>query len=388
MDRIFHKVLQCLEVIKKYMGVYTNMGITEELSVVEKRMVRLVNVAAISGTLAFLSFALTYFTFNMQIFLGGLLITLGFIPLFVMTIWLNKIHHHLLSAILLNLSFTAALFIPLVLYLGNRTGNHNYFLMFAIIPLLTFKPKNIHWIVLTVTLNIIAFYWIDSFGTIGKDASYYLPLEYVKRARIVSVYSSLFVVMFIVGVNQRLVIASETELSAKTVSLKNAMEHLKELATVDALTGVFNRTYFDYKIENEMAVANRYKTPLSLILVDLDYFKGINDTFGHDVGDMVLRTSSDVLALNIRKTDALIRWGGEEFLVVAPQTDYDGAMLLAEKLRQNLGATPQAHFGTMTGSFGVTVYHQGEVFDDMYKRIDQALYHAKHQGRDQVVGIQ
>lgn len=388
MDRIFQRVLHRAEFLKKYVLAYIDGGITERLTVVDRRMVRLVNLAAVLGVLISLCFALTYFFFNTKIFLGGLLIIIGSVPFFAVAVWLNRKHHHLVAAILLNLCFTASLFLPLIFYLGNRTGNHYYFLMLAIVPLLTFKPKHIHWIVLTSALNIIAFYWIERFGTLGEDVSYYLPLAYVKGSKLISLYSSLFIVMFIVGMNQRLVITSETELSDKTISLKSAMEHLKELATIDSLTGVFNRTYFDYKIENEMAIANRYKTPLSLILVDLDYFKGINDTFGHDVGDMVLRTSSEVLSLNLRSTDALIRWGGEEFLVIAPQTDYYGAMQLAEKLRQTLGATPQAHFGTMTGSFGVTVFHSGDTFDDMYRRIDQALYHAKHQGRDRVVGIQ
>ncbi len=375
------------EKIKKWGIQYINRGVTEELTVVEKRMIRLVNLGAILGIPGFLIFALMYYGINAEVFMPVLISVTLFIPLFIVSAVLNGKNKHLASAVILNISFTITLFVPLVLFLGDRGGNHYFFLMFTLFPILTFKPKNIFWIVVTSALNIVAFYWMDNYGTLGADLSYYAPREFVKGSRFVSLYSCLFSMMVIVGMNQRYINASENELSAKTIRLINALEHLKELATIDSLTGSFNRTYFDHKIELEIAAANRYKTPLSLILIDLDYFKGINDTFGHDVGDMVLKTSADVFDCNIRVTDALIRWGGEEFLIIAPQTDYEGAMQLAEKLRGSLAATPQPHFGAITGSFGVTTFEEDDTFEDLYKRMDQALYRAKNLGRNKVEGI-
>src|SRR3954470_8055701 len=162
-----------------------------------------------------------------------------------------------------------------------------------------------------------------------------------------------------------------------------------EQATVDPLTGIANRQAVLGRIEEELERAVRYRRPLSLILVDLDHFKRCNDTHGHAVGDTVLRQVAQLLAANVRAVDLAGRYGGEEFLIVLPETDADAAASLAEKLRRIVGGhevrTPDGELISVTISAGVAG-GQGEVLrlDALVRDADAALYSAKALGRNQV----
>ena len=129
---------------------------------------------------------------------------------------------------------------------------------------------------------------------------------------------------------------------------------------------------------------DRYKTPLSLVLFDIDNFKKINDTYGHPVGDQVLIQLSRFVPNLIRSTDLLARWGGEEFLILAPGSDGPMASQVAEKLRDAIGTLVFHQVKSVTCSFGVAQYAPGETAAELIARADAALYQAKTSGRDQV----
>ncbi len=161
------------------------------------------------------------------------------------------------------------------------------------------------------------------------------------------------------------------------------------LATVDPLTGIANRQAVLSRVEEELARAVRYHRPLSVILVDLDHFKRLNDSHGHAAGDAVLRTVAQLLAANVRSVDVAGRYGGEEFLVLLPETDVDAAAALAEKLRRIVGSAEVPIEGgeklSITMSAGVAG-GMGQVLrlDALVRDADAALYSAKALGRDQV----
>jgi len=164
---------------------------------------------------------------------------------------------------------------------------------------------------------------------------------------------------------------------------KNEAEiHL--LATTDTLTGIANRREFSRVAEAEMDRAKRYGTPLSLLMYDLDHFKRVNDTFGHDTGDDVLRAVTEVVTANIRAVDVAARWGGEEFLVLMPQSDLAAARGASEKLRQVIEQHRFDKVGTVTVSFGVTQFVPQDDLNVLLKRVDDALYRAKENGRNRV----
>lgn len=159
---------------------------------------------------------------------------------------------------------------------------------------------------------------------------------------------------------------------------------LRQLATTDALTGIFNRRQFNISLEAEIRRAQRYPTPLALILFDIDHFKRINDVFGHPVGDQVLKHLADLVRGKIREHDIFARWGGEEFVILTPGNGADGARELAEKLRKEMEKYPFPEAGTVTSSFGVSGLLADDKAEDLLKRVDEALYQAKEMGRNRV----
>jgi diguanylate cyclase (GGDEF)-like protein len=159
---------------------------------------------------------------------------------------------------------------------------------------------------------------------------------------------------------------------------------LERLAVSDTLTGLSNRLRLDQVLAEEAARHARGGTPVSVILLDLDHFKTVNDRHGHPVGDRVLVAIGELLTANSRRTDEVGRWGGEEFLVVCCDTDLAGAQALAHKLRGRISAHAFGAAGHRTASFGVAQLAPGEDVAGLVARADVALYRAKDGGRDRV----
>ena len=177
----------------------------------------------------------------------------------------------------------------------------------------------------------------------------------------------------------------EEKVKERTRELEAAMAKLEDMATTDQLTGAFNRRKFDEIIEREVEGLRRYEQPLGLIIFDLDHFKRVNDQFGHVAGDEVLKELVNLLKINIRPTDCMIRWGGEEFLILVPHTDLEGARALAEKIRIKIENHIFPAVEHITISAGVTQYQPDDKPDQFVIRADRALYRAKAAGRNQVV---
>lgn len=152
---------------------------------------------------------------------------------------------------------------------------------------------------------------------------------------------------------------------------------LQKIAATDELTQALNRSKFEEIIGREMDRAARGRQPLSIIIFDIDRFKMVNDNFGHLTGDHVLRTLAGIVREHIRDSDYLVRWGGEEFLVVSPETGIEKAMMVAERLRKVMGEHIFEYMGPVTASFGVAEYREGESRDSFILRADTAMYNAK-----------
>lgn len=160
---------------------------------------------------------------------------------------------------------------------------------------------------------------------------------------------------------------------------------LQQLAYHDQLTQLYNRYAFYELLEQEVERARRYQTRFSLVMFDLDHFKQTNDTFGHDLGDQVLVRVAELAGKRMRINDSVCRWGGEEFMVLLPETGLSRAAQLAEGFRSLLEATSFPQVGRVTASLGVVEYQPNESLDQLTQRVDAALYDAKAAGRNQVV---
>jgi diguanylate cyclase (GGDEF)-like protein len=167
--------------------------------------------------------------------------------------------------------------------------------------------------------------------------------------------------------------------------LRNRVSELEQLAATDHLTGAWNRAHFDRLIEVELARSNDWRRPVSLVLLDIDHFKAVNDSFGHGVGDSVLRELVRVVHPRLRPTDILFRWGGEEFAVLVSSGGYRGAERLADDLRRTVAAHTFRSAGAVTVSLGVAEHLGSEDPESWFVRLDEALYAAKHAGRNRVV---
>jgi two-component system, cell cycle response regulator len=167
-----------------------------------------------------------------------------------------------------------------------------------------------------------------------------------------------------------------------------AEQRLYESAVLDALTGVHNRRHLDQRLRAEVAFATRHRSALSVLLLDIDHFKKINDTLGHPAGDAALRALGELLLKTVRTEDIVARYGGEEFAVVARSIPAPGAWLLAERIRQSVAALRVSHGGTtisLTISAGVVSMDADRVFpgvERLLEAADQALYRAKADGRN------
>lgn len=161
-------------------------------------------------------------------------------------------------------------------------------------------------------------------------------------------------------------------------------EQLKALVFRDGLTGVLNYRAFEEMLGQEWERASRYKTAFSLMMIDLDHFKGINDRFGHQIGDMVLRSVAQCLEKCVRKSDRVFRYGGEEFAVLMPHTDIAHAELLAQRILQTVAAMRIMPGLRLTVSLGLSQYRDGLQADDLVKYADMGLYKAKAGGRNRV----
>src|SRR5688572_19605819 len=176
----------------------------------------------------------------------------------------------------------------------------------------------------------------------------------------------------------------ESIVQARTQELMEKNRELEVLAVTDRLTGLFNRRKLDQVLEEEVVRRRRYGSGFSVIIVDLDHFKHVNDTWGHAVGDAVLEEFARVLKENTREADALARLGGEEFVIVCRHSALDGCKALAEKVRETIAAHRFPRVGEVTASFGVASCREDDTAATLLARADVALYQAKKLGRNRV----
>jgi diguanylate cyclase (GGDEF)-like protein len=203
----------------------------------------------------------------------------------------------------------------------------------------------------------------------------------------------LFVFLSVIGAwRQRIVRRFNTQLVAKNQQLESLQKELLEknkslefLSMRDPLTSMFNRYFMTQRCEQERQLSLRKNTHVCLIVLDIDFFKPVNDNHGHSAGDTVLQEVANRITNTIRDIDTSARWGGEEFLVLCPDTKRNEAILLAERLKNAVSQHKFSEVGHLTCSLGVAEFKPDESFIQWFDRGDQALYQAKNSGRDQVV---
>jgi two-component system, cell cycle response regulator len=184
-------------------------------------------------------------------------------------------------------------------------------------------------------------------------------------------------------------LSSMLRIKVLTDQLERAKAELAELAVTDPLTGLHNRRHLFQEMEREFARAQRYSRPLACYMIDIDHFKRVNDTFGHQVGDRVLALMAEVIRGTVRNTDIVGRFGGEEFMILAPETPAEAGMVLAERVRQKVAerteaAQPDVPRITVSVGLATTEHPRASNATELVRLADEALYRAKNEGRDRV----
>jgi diguanylate cyclase (GGDEF)-like protein len=183
--------------------------------------------------------------------------------------------------------------------------------------------------------------------------------------------------------NELLLLHTVADQLAVAVNQAHLFAQMQKQALTDEITGCYNRRSFELQLERDLHLATRMRLPLSLLMLDLDNFKHINDQMGHEAGDMALRLLADNLRTELRVGDTAARFGGDEFVIVLPQANTEGAMLVAERLRARLGQIEVPGFGKVTASFGVSTFPDHASSRDMLvAAADRALYNSKNTGRN------
>lgn len=237
-------------------------------------------------------------------------------------------------------------------------------------------------IIIILVIFIIPNRWINKvISTIIISIGFFCISLFCLEYIIISEFSAAVVYTLLV-----IIFSSISEFRSNYFERKQYLSHcqLIKSSTTDPLTGIYNRLKFEFEVDKWISYAKINKVDLSLTMFDFDYFKKINDTFGHQVGDNILKHNTRIVQKNIRDTDIFARWGGDEFVILFPDTNLDEAVQLIDKVRKEMDRC-LAEQGKVTCSFGVVSINGGEDNESFLKRADVKLYEAKRAGRNLIM---
>jgi diguanylate cyclase (GGDEF)-like protein len=292
-------------------------------------------------------------------------------------------------------TFFKSLFLVAAFYIAGLSGLlqfsllGNGILLFSIATILSFVLLSLRCFKVIVFLTVAAILLVGVFYPDGIIQANIDPIAYLKSPKAWLLKAFAYAMLLIstlsgVGIVFYTLEAIIDKERNQRDELRQLNERLEHLSITDKLTQTFNRIGIDNSINNELNRLKRYGQNFGIILLDVDYFKKVNDTFGHDVGDFVLKGIAEVLKKNTRATDIVGRWGGEEFLIICPETNEDNISKLAELLRTHIEQHDFNPVDKVTCSFGTTIANKDDDINSLLKKADSALYEAKESGRNKV----
>lgn len=335
------------------------------------------------GFATFITFFIGLYRFHQHnISMSIIDISFSFIAIFLLyRLRKNKKSIEQIATILLTLSFL--LFVAVfVLAPIQSTRLALFFLLGASAFFLKGSKIGLYWLLLSA-LTISAIHFGKLVNTHYTNADVLIAFVYLAAFYcILNVYESIKNAQrnHLLHMNENL----ENLVIARTLELEKEKELLQAMSSEDSLTGLYNRRKIEESFEYVKKQSERYKTDLSIVLMDLDLFKSVNDSHGHNVGDIFLKEIADVLKKSLREADIIGRWGGEEFIVLLPKTGLNDAKELIERVRKIIEATEFTDIGKRTASFGIAALDKDESLPILISRADKALYSAKEKGRNRV----
>lgn len=361
-----------------------NTGNRKDYSGSVQRCILMANIAALGGSLSLIFYAFIYGFMNFSVFQPVILVNIIAALFLLPVLYFNEKRHFTIAAVWLMVFLSIPAFINLRIYLGYRSGGHVFFILISLLPTLIIHNRKSLLILFLSGMEVLLLIW--SYRYIPENSLLSTsPLAVIHTLETVTLLFVMSVIILIFYINQRIIDAFEQDLIEKGKRIEKALSDERKFASVDALTEILNRGHMEKRITEELTRGYRYGFPISLAMFDIDLFKNVNDTFGHDAGDLVLKKMASTVKTSIRETDTLGRWGGEEFMILLPYTNEMIAEKVAKKLCHTIEEIDHGELGKITASFGVAQWDGLEPFDRLYKRLDIAMYAAKEQGRNRVV---
>lgn len=258
-----------------------------------------------------------------------------------------------------------------VFLIGWDSGFHLYIMLIP--PVMMVSPIRSSQVKMIAVTTMMMTYVLMDYSLRGGSAVFSMPAPVLTSLHYFNLVAVLVLMVFLTGLYYRLVLAHQKK--------------LKELATTDSLTGLQNRRSIQFLAEREIENHRRTNARLSVLMCDLDKFKSINDDYGHQVGDEVIKSFAALVTRLIRQGDLAARWGGEEFLLILPSTSADEALYVAERIRNELQLTQVVRSMpdlAVTTTMGISELLETDSFDALVARADKAMYQGKEGGRNQV----
>lgn len=361
---------------KLYEKLYAiaHKGVASQIDMTLQRKMLYLNVSALTAVCILTSLDVVYLWVGGSPLMDVLLVHLPFYFAFGLIPWMNQKGWLEAATWTLMLSAMASTLLAVYVSMGTYFYAHYYFIVFAVIPIALFHAERIGVILFLFILNMTIFFWMDGGGLLGDP-----ELSQLSEANMLLLQS-----INVLGA----IIAYLTLIWLIEVVAESSEHDLEQLAVTDALTDLPNRRFFDLAFKQEIAKSLRRNDELVLAILDIDHFKKVNDSYGHDVGDAVLRWVSHLLRQSTRAGNVIARIGGEEFALLFPGTTLHEAKEATERMRLAIEAMPYTHQDfqlDITISIGLAkVGAAGEV-GRAFKLADEALYAAKRMGRNRVV---
>lgn len=355
---------------------WLHWGVEDQPDFTLKRKVLSVNVTALLSVMSILSFMFFYWlTMNAALLrLAG--VCIFFVALLLSVPWLNRRAENTAARWVLVLALMGSQLVASLWFYGSFFNSYYYYLLFAMGAVIVFPIQS--WrLIATVFFSNLGLFLLFHYGNFEPDPvlleldSWILQL--LSASYLALSYLTVFISVWLI------------ELMAK-----GSEEKLGRLSLTDALTDIPNRRYFEIALQQEMAKGKRNNTPLVLALLDIDFFKKVNDKYGHDVGDEVIKHTAQHLRQVLRAGNTVARVGGEEFAVLLPEMNLHAAVEVAERMRQAIEFNEYQMKDTslpLTISIGMVAVNLEDAPENAYKLADDALYAAKRAGRNRVLTL-
>lgn len=334
-------------------------------------------------------FAVLYIAIDRQILWPVALLSAACIPFYLLSTFLNCQGFAQSAKILFFSVFSGSILISTGGFLGKAPGMHFFFLLAAVLPLLIWRLNRPFWVLFFMTANIGGFLCVhfrdDQTGIRIPD----FParwLLFFNAMAIIAVYS---VTMVILAFFQKQAEEDALNLKDRAKKMEELVHQFEELSNTDTLTGLHNRRSMLSRMEQERIRMNRFHSGFATVICDIDFFKTVNDTHGHEAGDKVLVEIGRILQTSLREVDFVARWGGEEFLILLPDTTAEGAAVVAEKIRRRVEEEAIAWADrkiNCTVTLGIALYDtKHSDLNRVIRQADDALYQGKREGRNRVI---